>query len=454
MSVIQRSIQVNWQLRIFFTEDIFALDNVVLKNALTDTAPRKVLIVLEDSLALAQPNLSRQVENYFSTHVEKLQLVCPPILIEGGERAKNSDKLVAEIHSQIDRHHIDRHSYLIAIGGGALLDVAGFAAATAHRGVRHVRIPTTTLSQADSGVGVKNGINAFGKKNFIGTFAPPHTVINDFNLLATLLPDDKRAGYVEAVKVACIRDANFFYEIERDAEKLSTFDQAAMKRVIFRSAELHLNHIASGGDPFENGSARPLDFGHWSAHKLEQLSDFQIRHGEAVAIGIALDVVYSKKIGLLGEKSAERILTLLEKLGFKLYNGWLSETPVTPASVERVKVFANLLEQVDWKNFGAAQKADPKMKVDDPKAAGVMDVVEFFQTPWPELPLLVRGLEEFREHLGGELTITLLKEIGQGVEVHEMDSAKIVESIQELHIRNVLHEQEMNRQLAEQNTLA
>ena len=126
----------------------------------------------------------------------------PPLFIEGGERAKNSSTHVAEIHSQIDRHHIDRHSYLIAVGGGALLDVAGFAAATAHRGVRHVRIPTTTLSQADSGVGVKNGINAFGKKNFIGTFAPPFAVINDFNLLATLEPRDKRAGYVEAVKVA------------------------------------------------------------------------------------------------------------------------------------------------------------------------------------------------------------------------------------------------------------
>ncbi len=182
-----------------------------------------------------------------------MKLVGPPLVIEGGERAKNSSIHVAEIHSQIDRHHLDRHSYLIAVGGGALLDVAGFAAATAHRGVRHVRIPTTTLSQADSGIGVKNGINAFGKKNFIGTFAPPHAVINDFNLLATLEPRDKRAGYVEAVKVACIRDAKFFDEIERDAEKLAAFEPAAMKRLIHRCAELHLDHIATGGDPFEAG---------------------------------------------------------------------------------------------------------------------------------------------------------------------------------------------------------
>src|SRR5471032_572725 len=236
MSVIQRSIQVNWQLCVFFTEDVFAPANLTLKAALADDEPRKVLVVLEDSLALAQPNLSRQIENYFSAHAEKLQLVCPPILITGGERAKNSDKFVAEIHSQIDRHHIDRHSYLIAIGGGALLDVAGFAAATAHRGVRHLRIPTTTLSQADSGVGVKNGLNAFGKKNFIGTFAPPFAVINDFNLLATLKPRDKRAGFVEAVKVACIRDKDFFDEIEHDADKLISFEPAAMKHLIHRCA--------------------------------------------------------------------------------------------------------------------------------------------------------------------------------------------------------------------------
>jgi 3-dehydroquinate synthase len=376
--VIESSIQVSWPLRVFFAEDVFAPANPVLKNALADIAPRKVLIVLDESLALAQPELAPQIENYFSAQIEKLQLVAPPIIIAGGERAKNSPALIPEIHAQIDRHHIDRHSYLIAVGGGALLDVAGFAAATAHRGVRHVRIPTTTLAQADSGVGVKNGINAFGKKNFIGTFAPPFAVINDFNLLATLSPEDKRAGYVEAVKVACIRDGKFFDEIERNAGKLAAFEPSAMKHLIHRCAELHLDHIASGGDPFETGSARPLDFGHWAAHKLEQLSKFQIQHGEAVAIGIALDVIYSRNIGLLTENSAARILNLLAQLGFKSFHETLSA-----------------------------------------------------RTSGGDFQIL-NGLEEFREHLGGELTITLLKAIGEGIEVHAMDSAKIIEAICEL----------------------
>jgi len=382
MDLIQRQIQVGWQLRVFFTEDVFNPANPVLKDALADATQSKVLVVLEDSLAQALPGLETGIERYFAAHADRLQLVRSPLFVEGGERAKNSPTLVTDILSQIDRHHIDRHSYLIAIGGGALLDVAGFAATTAHRGLRLVRVPTTTLSQADSGIGVKNAINAFGKKNFIGTFAPPHAVINDSNLLATLEPRDKRAGYVEAVKVACIRDRAFFEEIEREADRLAAFEPAAMKRLIHRCAELHLDHIATSGDPFESGSARPLDFGHWAAHKLEQLSGFQISHGEAVAIGLALDVLYAHNIGLLDAESTERILKLLEQLGFRLF-------------------------------------ADELLSADAGDNLQILD-----------------GLEEFREHLGGELSITLLTDIGRCVEVHEMNPATVIQGIHELHHRH------------------
>ena len=381
MSVIERSIQVRWPLRVFFTEDVFAPDNLILSDALADAAPRKALVVLEDSLAQALPQLEHQIEKYFAAHAKTVQLVRSPLFLAGGERAKNSSTLIGELHTHIHRHHLDRHSYLIAIGGGALLDVAGFAAATAHRGVRLVRIPTTTLSQSDSGVGVKNWLNAFGQKNFIGTFAPPFAVINDFNFLTTLEPRDKRAGYVEAVKVACIRDATFFDELERDADKLAAFEPDAMKHLIRRCAELHLDHIATSGDPFEMGSARPLDFGHWAAHKLEQTSHFRISHGEAVAIGIALDVLYARNLGMLDAASAARILNLLEKLGFRLFTHEL-------------------------------------LNIDDTSRMTILS-----------------GLEEFREHLGGELTVTLLNGIGRGVEVHEMDQPKIVEAIHELRAR-------------------
>jgi 3-dehydroquinate synthase len=388
MSVIERTINVSFRHRVFFTRRVFDPANPVLKGVLVngeDGTHHKALVVVDESLALSQPELAKNIETYFASCPERLKLVCPPIIMEGGERVKNSYFHVSEIQSPVERYHIDRHSYLIAVGGGALLDMVGLAAATAHRGCRHVRIPTTTLSQDDSGVGVKNGINAFGKKNFVGTFAPPFAVINDFDLLASLSPRDKRAGYVEAVKVALVRDRNFFETIERDADKLRDFESDSMQRLIYRCAELHVNHIATSGDPFEFGSARPLDFGHWAAHKLEQLSDYQLRHGEAVAIGVALDVVYSRKMGYLDAASAERVLLLLEKLGFEL--------------------FANELLNVD-----------------------------------SEKDLMVlKGLEEFREHLGGQLAITLLKAIGKGFEVHEMNFPKVVESVHELQHRHQQH---------------
>jgi 3-dehydroquinate synthase len=385
MPVIQRSIEVAYGLRVYFTQAAFDAANLVLKTVLANPAfPRssKVLVVVDEALAQAQPNLTRQIETYFVVHADDLNLVCAPMIVEGGERTKNSYFHVSEIHSHIDRYHIDRHSYVLGVGGGALLDMVGLAAATAHRGVRHVRMPTTTLAQCDSGVGVKNGINAFGKKNFIGTFAPPFAVINDFQMLESLAPRDKCAGYSEAVKVALIRDAAFFAELERDAVRLREFDPAAMQRLIHRCAELHLDHIATSGDPFESGSARPLDFGHWAAHKLEQLSEYKIRHGEAVAIGIALDTIYSREAGYLDASSTGRVLKLLEALGFELFAGELLHADS-----------ANSL-------------------------------------------LVLEGLEEFREHLGGELTITLLNAIGHGFEVHEMNLPRVVRAIEELQGRH------------------
>jgi 3-dehydroquinate synthase len=387
MSVVERVISVNYRHQLHFTDRVFARDNPVLASVLVDahsqsTAARvKVLLVLEESLASARPELAPEIEAYFGAHSQRLQLVGPPVRITGGEVVKNDWSRVVEILELIHRHHIDRHNYVVVVGGGALLDMVGLAAATAHRGVRLIRIPTTTLAQDDSGVGVKNGVNAFGKKNFIGTFAPPFAVINDFDLLASLSDRDKRAGYIEAVKVACIRDAEFFDRLELEASALAAFESEPMKHLIRRSAELHLNHIANGGDPFEMGSARPLDFGHWAAHKLEQMSGYRLRHGEAVAIGIALDVLYSVRQGLLARPAAERILSLLERLGFTLF--------------------------------------DPELK--SVSASGELGVLE--------------GLEEFREHLGGELTITLLSDIGRGLEVHSMEIEQVRQALQDLETR-------------------
>ena len=386
MDLIHQPIQVRWEHRIFFTQDVFAAANPVLAGLLAGAdgaTGKRALVVVDDRVAAARPELAGAIAHYFATACPDVVLT-EVLLCPGGEAAKASWSQVEQLLAAVERHHIDRHSYLLAVGGGALLDMAGLAAALAHRGVRHVRLPTTALAQCDSGVGVKNGINAFGKKNFIGAFAPPFAVVNDENFLTTLPLRELRCGFVEAVKVACIRDAVFFADLEREAEALAAGSPDPVRRLIRRCAELHVTHIATSGDPFESGSARPLDFGHWAAHKLEQMSGFSLRHGEAVAIGIALDVTYSKRAGFLDEASSERVLGLLENLGLEL------------------------------------SCADMFFKNAD-------DFV------------ILEGLEEFREHLGGRTCITLLDAIGHGFEVHHLDHNLVGESIAELAKRKGCH---------------
>ncbi len=335
----------------------------------TQHLPPRGVVFIDDGVARAHPGLEAVARAKLG---DLLGVDVPVRVVPGGERVKNDPSLLDDILRAIHDAHLCRRSYVFAVGGGAVLDAVGYAAAIAHRGVRLVRFPTTTLSQDDSGVGVKNGVNAFGKKNFLGVFAPPHAVINDTAFLKTLDDRDWRAGFSEAVKVALVRDGSFFDEIERLAPAIVRREIGPAVRVIERSAELHFRHIVEGGDPFETAEARPLDFGHWSAHKLEQLSGHELRHGEAVAVGVALDAVYSALAGRMPVGEAERVVACLGSLGFELDHPLLDD------------------------------------------------------------PALLDGLEEFREHLGGRLTVSLLAGIGSAVDVHEMDAGVVRESIDAL----------------------
>jgi 3-dehydroquinate synthase len=337
------------------------------------------MIFIDDGVA-SQADLIARIAAYVAAHSDTIELVAEPELIPGGERCKNDPALLSQLQKRVVDLGLDRHAFIVAIGGGAALDLIGYVAATVHRGIRHIRVPTTVLSQNDSGVGVKNGVNAFGQKNMLGAFAPPFAVLNDSAFLDALDAREKRAGMAEAVKVALIRDGAFFRWLELHAGELSAFAPKTMDHLIRRCAELHMRQIALGGDPFERGSARPLDFGHWSAHKLELMTEHALRHGEAVAIGVALDARYSVLAGHLADGDDRRIIDLLTRLG--------------------LPVFHPALKDAD--SFGEYR--------------------------------LLRGLRDFREHLGGELTITLLAGLGEGVEVHEMDERLIVQAITWLEV--------------------
>ncbi len=372
---MDRSFTVDFTHRIRFTHDVFDPGNTLLREVIEsgpDSSGRSIVFI-DDGVAGAWPDLAARVERYAQAHHDALDLRGAPVVVTGGERAKNDRSVCDTVTRTIEAAGICRHSYVIGIGGGAVLDAVGYAAATAHRGVRMIRLPTTTLAQDDAGIGVKNGLNAFGKKNFVGTFNVPWAVVNDELFLATLPDRDWRAGLSEAVKVALLKDAVFFEHIAGVASYLRDRDVAVASPIIRRSAELHLEHIARGGDPFELLNARPLDFGHWSAHRLEELTGFRIRHGEAVAIGIALDSVYAENVGLLAAQDCAEILACLDTIGFRLYDDALADHAA-----------------------------------------------------------LLTGLEAFREHLGGRLTITLLVGIGRSVDVHEVDEKPMIDAIARL----------------------
>jgi len=381
VSVHLQRMVVHHAFPVVFTRTLFSPRNRALRTAIVrggGTRSHRCLVLMDKGVLAACPKLPDNIRAYFRAHADALQLVRAPLALAGGETIKQSSRPVQRMLEALRAGHICRHSLCIAVGGGAFLDAAGLAAALFHRGVRLVRVPTTALAQCDSGVGVKNAINYAGAKNLLGTFAPPFAVLNDADFLDSLPLPLLLDGIAEAIKVAAIKDADFFRSIERAAPKIRQRDLPAIRRILKRCALLHLDHIATSGDPYELGTARPLDYGHWAAHKLELLSKHRLSHGQAVAIGIALDALYAARTGLLPETQAGRLVSTLRACGLPVHAPELSKT--------------------DRRGHLA----------------------------------LFAGLEEFRAHLGGELTLTFPAPLGSRVEIHSVDHALMTECISAL----------------------
>ncbi len=367
---IAQSLAVTWEFPVTFTHGLFRAENPVLLDTLCrlpEERRHRAMVFVDSQVAAARPKLAEEITAYFSAHAEQLELAAPPRIVPGGEAVKNDIRHVEDFMRLMLEAHMDRQSFIIIVGGGAVMDAVGLAAALVHRGLRQVRVPTTVLGQNDAGVGVKNGVNFMGGKNAIGSFAPPFAVLNDFDFLVSLPQRDWLCGVAEAWKVAIIRDREFFAWLTANAEKFPARDAAAMEHLVFRCAHEHLEHIRTNGDPFEYGRARPLDFGHWSAHKLELMSHFAISHGEAVAFGVLLDSTYAREKGWLSREEYDAIERGLRRSGFPL-----------------------------WHNEALARNS--------------ADELEIFA-----------GLRDFREHLGGELCVTFPQGIGARFEMHEID---------------------------------
>lgn len=374
--VIKQSFKINFKYNIFFTKNVFDINNQLLIDILNQktTTKKNIIIFIDKNVLKAHINLETNILNYINKNKKYIILKCTPIKITGGEKIKNHYKLVKHIYSLINKYKICRQSFIISIGGGTMQDLLGYIASTAHRGVKLIRIPTTVLSQDDSGVGVKNGINFLNKKNFIGCFSVPFAVINDSTFLNSLKNKEFIDGFSEAIKVALIKDSNLFELIARNTQKIIKRYSIITKKIIYYCAKLHAKHISQEGDPFETLSSRPLDFGHWLAHKLESLTKYKITHGEAVGIGIILDCTYSYLIKLLPKKSWKKIIKTFIDLKLSIYTN------------ELLQKYNNIY-------------------------------------------ILFDGLEEFREHLGGKLTITLIKNIGIKIDVHHINTHIYIKAI-------------------------
>lgn len=365
---IDTSISVQWTHRLRFTTCAFSESGTV-DSLLQELQPLRLLVVVDEGLATTNDSFTESLTRW----CQRTETVCAePMIVAGGENAKINFSVVDQVLLSIHANDICRKSCILVIGGGAVLDAVGFAASIGHRGIPILRMPSTTLSQGDSGVGVKNGANYFDKKNFIGTFDPPYAVINDSSLLETLTDEHWRSGLSEAIKVALIKDKTLFDEIELHAKEFIERDMDAMVAVLHRSAELHLRHITECGDPFERLEARPLDFGHWAAHKLEQLTNYELSHGDAVAIGLSIDLMCSVHLGFLDKTIADRAISLLNSLGF----------PTSHPALEN--------------------------------------------------PSLLDGIEEFRQHLGGQLTLLMLRDIEGPIDIHQLEHDVVRQVIAEL----------------------
>ncbi len=385
-SCIDKSFSVPFRHRVWFCDDLFQGFSAgevpsVLRECFADADgdtscevdPAKVQIWVDDKVADANPQWVSSLQQAIDA-TGHLSLTRPAQRIAGGEKCKIDESISERILQDINEDALDRRSYIVAVGGGAVLDAVGFAAAIAHRGIRLVRFPSTTLSQGDSGVGVKNAVNSFGKKNWKGTFSVPWAVVNDYALLRMLPDRDFVSGFSEAVKVSLLKSAECFSSICESADAIAVREEAICRGVIEQSAKLHMLHITEGGDPFELLEARPLDFGHWSAHKLEAVSEYSICHGRAVSIGLAIDVLYSVHKTGLDLAAAAQLIECLLRLGLPVWH--------------------QLLESNQTEVLG--------------------------------------GLEEFRQHLGGRLTVTMLAGVGQPINVHQIDHEVVKATIEVL----------------------
>ena len=265
------------------------------------------------------------------------------ITIKCGERIKTFEGY-RNLAEKIIRNNVNRKTALIAIGGGTLGDLAGFVASTVLRGLNFFLIPTTLLSQVDSSIGGKNGINTTYGKNLIGNFYQPKEVLIDISVLDTLPKKEVRSGYAEIIKHALIKDYSFFCWLEKNANKLFKLNKTILENAIYKSIMIKLFYVNKDEREtlYDNNSRAMLNFGHTIGHAIESHYNYKkFNHGEAISIGMITEAKISHYLGLLSSSELDRITSHFKIYGLKIFDNILKDKLLIKKLIKDKKNFNN-----------------------------------------------------------------------------------------------------------------
>ena len=272
---------------------------------------KKKIIVIHDSVFSINDDPSNLFDHFIQS-IKKITSSVKLIDIQGGDQTKNIEEL-NKIIEKVLAHKIDRQSVIIAFGGGVVGDIAGFASSILLRGINFIQVPSTLLSQVDSSVGGKTGINSKIGKNLIGSFHQPLAVLADINILRTLSEREFRAGFAEVIKYGLIKDFTFFNWLTKEHENILNHDKDKLQTIVTKSCQIKAEIIKN--DEKEGAERALLNLGHTFAHAIESFGNYdgRIIHGEAVSIGICLAFKLSNKLNFCPIDDTQKVINFFQK---------------------------------------------------------------------------------------------------------------------------------------------
>ena len=292
---------------------IFVGNNILYQsgNLLKKYINNKKIVVIYDNY-FSDSTLSSKYFEQFIQSIKVEAIYTKLIGISGGDKTKTMSQLTNIIETILS-FEIDRDTIIVAFGGGVVGDIAGFAASILLRGIKFIQVPTTLLSQVDSSVGGKTGVNGKLGKNLIGAFHQPLAVITDTMILNSLPSRELKAGFSEVIKYGLIKDKEFFIWLEENYTKILNHDYSKLKQTIIKSCSIKSEIIQD--DEKENGKRALLNLGHTFAHAIESFGNYdgKIIHGEAVSIGICMAFALSYKLGVCNKEDVERVNNIFKK---------------------------------------------------------------------------------------------------------------------------------------------